>query len=56
MEEAISRFMDGMEAQERSGFNNLHCLLGLLPVSTANASQAMTHKDTLEGCFIPSMT
>ncbi len=26
MEEAISRFMDGMEAQERCGFNDLHCL------------------------------
>jgi hypothetical protein len=28
MEEAISRFMDGMEAHERGGFNDLHCLLG----------------------------
>ncbi len=29
MEYAISWFMDGiMEAQERCGFNDLHCLLG----------------------------
>jgi hypothetical protein len=28
MEEAISWLMDGMEAQERGGFNNLHGLLG----------------------------
>jgi hypothetical protein len=28
MEEAISRFMDGLEAQEHGGFNDLHCLLG----------------------------
>jgi hypothetical protein len=28
MKEAISRFMDGMEAQEHCGFNDLHCLLG----------------------------
>ena len=56
MEEAISRFMDGMEAQERGGFNNLHGLLGRPPVPTAKASQAMTHKDALEGGFIPSMT
>ncbi len=56
MEEAISRFMDGMEAQERCGFNDLHCLLGRLPVPTATAGQAMTQKDTLEGDFIQSMT
>jgi hypothetical protein len=56
MEEAISRFMDGMEAQERGGFNDMHGLLGRLPVPTAKASQAITHKDALEGGFIPSMT
>ena len=56
MEMAISLFMDGMEAQEHCGFKDLHCLLGLLPVPTAKASQAMTHKDALEGGFIPSMT
>jgi hypothetical protein len=28
MEEAISRFINGMEAQERCVFNDLHCLLG----------------------------
>jgi hypothetical protein len=56
MEEAISLFMDGMDAQERCGFNNLHCLLGRLQVPIVNAGQAMTHKDALEGGFIPSMT
>jgi hypothetical protein len=56
MEEAISWFMDGMEAQERGGFNDLHCLLGRLPVPTSKSSQAMTHKDALEGGFIPDMT
>ncbi len=56
MEEAISLFMDGMEAQERGGFNDLHCLLGRLPVPTVKAGQAMTHKDALGGCFIQSMT
>ncbi len=48
--------MDGMEAQERGGCNDLHSLLGRLPVPTAKTSQAMTHKDALEGGFIPSMT
>ncbi len=56
MEEAFSRFMDIMEAHERCGFNDLHCLLGRLPVPTAKASQAMTHKDVLEGGFIQTMT
>ncbi len=56
MEEAISRFMDGMEAQERCGCNDLHGLLGRLPVPTVKPSQAMAHKDALEGGFLPSMT
>ncbi len=56
MEEAISQFMDGMEAQEHIGFNDLHCLLGRLLVPTVKAGQAMTHKDVLEGGSIPSIT
>ncbi len=53
MEEAIGKFMDGMEAQERVGFKELHSLLARLPVPTVKASQAMTHKDALEGGFLP---
>ncbi len=56
MEEAISRFMDGVEAQERGSFKDVHRFLGRLPVPTVKASQSMTHKDVLEGCFLPSMT
>ncbi len=58
MEEAINRFMDGTLAQERDGpgCNDLHGLLGRLPVPTVKAGQAMTHEDALEGGFIPSMT
>jgi hypothetical protein len=56
MEEAISRFMDGMEAQEQGGFNDLHGLLRRLPVQIVKAGQAMTHKDALKGGFIQSMT
>ncbi len=48
--------MDGIEAQERSGFKDLHGLLGRLPVPTVKASQAITHKDALEGGLLPSMT
>jgi hypothetical protein len=56
MEKVISKFMDGMEAQERCGFKELHQLLARLPVPTVKASQAMTRKDALEGGFLPSMT
>ena len=56
MEEAIGKFMDGMEAQERDGFKHIHQFVGRLPVPTVNASQAMSHKDALEGGFLPSMT
>ena len=53
---AISWFMDGMEAQECSGFKDLHGLLGRLSVPTVKPSQPMTHKDTLEGGFLQSMS
>ncbi len=56
MEEAISLFMDGMEAQERGGFNDLHGLLGRLPVPTVKAGQPITHTDAFGGGFIQSMT
>ena len=56
MEEAIGKFMDGMEAHESDGFKDLHRFVGRLPVPTVNASQAMSHKDALEGGFLPSMT
>ena len=56
MEEAIGKFMDGMEAQERGGFKELHRLLARLPVPTVKASQAMNYKNALEGGFLPSMT
>jgi hypothetical protein len=56
MEKATGKFMDCMEEQERGGFKDLHKLLARLPVPSVNASQEMSHKDALEGGFIPSMT
>ncbi len=56
MEKSISLFMDGMEAQEHSGFKDVNGLLGRLPVPTVKANQAMTHKDGLEGGFLPYTT
>jgi hypothetical protein len=55
MEEAISNFMDGMEAQERGGFKDLHRFLGRLPVPTAKEMEGMTHTEALEGGFLPEM-
>ena len=44
MEEAISKFVEGLEAQERSGFDDIHRLLKGLPVPVtygcANAAAA----------------
>jgi hypothetical protein len=56
MEEAIKKFMDGMEEQERSGFKNMHQFLEHLPVPTVKKGQTMTHTDAMEGGFLPSMT
>ena len=56
MEEAISKFMDGMEAQKRSGLKDLHRFLGRLPVPTVKESQGMTHTEApVEGGFLPVM-
>ncbi len=43
MEEAISKFLDGMEGQEHSGFKDLHRFLGRLPLPVAKEDRAMLH-------------
>ena len=55
MEEAITRFLHGMEGQERSGFKDLHRFLGCLPLPVAKGDRAMLHSEALEGGFIPKM-
>jgi hypothetical protein len=42
MEEAISEFMDGLEANECSGVDTLHSLLGGLPVPVQKKDSCMT--------------
>jgi hypothetical protein len=37
MKEAISKFVEGLEAQERSGFDDIHRLLKGLPVPVTKA-------------------
>jgi hypothetical protein len=55
MEEAITKFLDGMERQERSGFKDLHRFLGRLPLPVVKGDRAMLHFEALEGGFIPKM-
>ncbi len=43
MEETISKFMDGLEAQERSGFDDIHRLIQCLPLPVTKAIRSMTH-------------
>jgi hypothetical protein len=55
MEEAITKFLDGMEGQKRSGFKVLHRFFGHLPLPVAKGDRAMLHSEALEGGFIPKM-
>ena len=55
MEEAITKFLDGMEGQERSGFKDLHRFLGSLPLPVAKEDCARLHSEALQGGFIPKM-
>jgi hypothetical protein len=55
MEEAITKFLDGMEGQERSAFKDLHRFLGCLPLPVVKGDCGMSHSETLERGFIPKM-
>ncbi len=57
-EEAISKFISGLECQELSCFENLHTLLSKLPVpvaTTGTTGSKMSHAAALEGGFPPKM-
>jgi hypothetical protein len=43
MEEAISKFMEGMEQQEHAGYNALHKLLQGLPVPVQKKASSMVY-------------
>ena len=47
MEEAIDKFLDGLDGQERSGFEEMHCFLATLPIPSAKESQCMTHAEAI---------
>jgi hypothetical protein len=57
-EEAISKFISGLECQELSCFESLHTLLSKLPVpvaTTGTTGSKMSHAAALEGGFLPAM-
>jgi hypothetical protein len=56
MEEAISKFLDGLEAQEHSGFDDIHRLIQCLTLPVAKAIFSMTHAQAIEAHFLPDMT
>ena len=50
-EEAINRFMEGLEQQECSGFSQIDRLISSLPVPVLKKSRCMSHVQALEGGF-----
>jgi len=54
-EEAINKFLEGLESQEEAGFDRLHSLLKSLPVPVAAHGSNMSHAEALEGGFLPKM-
>ena len=55
-EEAINRFMEGLEQQEHSGFSQIDRLISSLPVPVLKKTRCMSHAQALEGGFVPSMS
>ena len=52
MEEAIGKFMEGMEKQEHTGYAALHKLLEGLPVPVQKTAGGMTKAEAFEGGFL----
>ena len=55
-EEAISKFLDGLEQQERRGFTEIQTYLQRLPVPGSAEIRKMTHAEAIEGQFLPNMS
>ena len=56
MEEAIGKFMEGLERQESGCFPNINRLIQSLPVPAQKVNRCMTHSEALEGRFLPNMS
>jgi hypothetical protein len=55
MEEAIGKFMEGLEGQERACFSQIHRLLQRLLVPVQKDTSSM-HAEAIEGDFLPNMS
>jgi hypothetical protein len=53
MEEAISKFVEGLESQEHSGFDDIHRPLKGLPVPVTKAIRLITHAQAIDAQFLP---
>ena len=51
-EEAINKFLGGMEDQERSGFQGIDLFLGRLPVPAGKQTRCMSHAEARAGEFL----
>ena len=56
MDEAINMFVDGVESQKRSGFDDIHQLIKHLPVPVTKVISLMTHAQAIKAQFLPNMT
>ena len=54
-EEAINKFLDGLEGQERGGFKDMHRFLDCLPVPVGKEIRSMHHAEARAGQFLPYM-
>ncbi len=55
MEEAVGKFLDGLEGQELSGCGELHQFLAKLPVPALKRCSSMTHSEAIDGQFLPDI-
>ncbi len=56
MEEAISKFVDGLEQQESRGFTEIQTYLQRWPVPGSAEICKMTHAEAIEGQFLPNLS
>ena len=56
MEQAIDKVLDGLDGQERSGFEEMHRrFLATLPIPSGKESRSMTHAEAIQGQFLPDI-
>ena len=53
IEEAIEKFLNGQEKQERSGFRDLKTLLSELPLPQPAAGRSLSVSEAIEAGFLP---